>query len=66
MSYQRVFLTTDNDGHNYVVPYDLKDQFLELLESSEDCPTDEDAFECLFGHYRTGGDYNLKELYIKF
>lgn len=56
-NYSRV--VQDEDGHWYVIPYKMKDEFDFLLESNED-----DFIE-VFDSYRTGGDLNLVELYGK-
>lgn len=65
MEYQRVYITTDNDGHNYILPYALKDQFEDLLEAAQDSTDDEEAFIALFSHYMTGVGINSQPLYIK-
>lgn len=70
MEYQRVYIAKDNDGHNYVIPYEMKDEFEVLLEKSgyESCPEWE-QFEAefieKFEQYSTGGDINNEEFYIK-
>ncbi len=56
---KRVYVTQDDSGHWYVIPYELKEQFNYDLENE-----DED-FDDKYGQYRTGGDINLIELYIK-
>lgn len=65
MEYQRVYITQDNDGHNYVIPYELRGQFNELLEESNTSDMAQDIFNDMFSHFMTGGDVNLVELYQK-
>jgi len=54
----RVYITTDEEGHWYVIPYDMKDEFLSKL-----C-YDVEEFEVVFSKYRTGGDINNVSLFI--
>lgn len=71
MEYQRVYITQDNDGHDYVIPYEMIEEFESLLESSEmdscdEWEANEEEFIDKFGKYMTGGDINeAEELYIK-
>jgi predicted HAD superfamily Cof-like phosphohydrolase len=58
----QVFATQDGEGHWYVVPVDLKDEFDRLLDGGE---TTENEFIEQFSQYMTGGDLNLVQLYIK-
>lgn len=67
--FERVYLTSDEDGHKYVIPYELKDRFNELLnkmigERYENMGTI-DLFDVEFSEYLTGGGYNLVKLYRK-
>ena len=56
----RVYPTTDNDGHWYVIPYELKDEFYELLEDDESIYDGRwDKFE----KYMTGGALSLFKFY---
>lgn len=59
--YRKVSAVQDGDGHWYVIPKELEGQFNELVEDEPDY----DVLDGLFGHYRTNGDLNLAELYIK-
>lgn len=59
VEYTKVKVLSDGDGHNYVVPSHLAIFFNTLLE------TDEDRFNELFSQYRTGGNINNVDLYIK-
>lgn len=63
--YQRVYITQDNDGHDYVIPYELRGQFNELLEESNTSDMAEDIFNDMFSNFMTGGDINETELYQK-
>ena len=65
MKYIRVYVTQDNDGHNYVVPYVHKDEFDTLLELSETSEEAEEEFIDKFSEYMTGGDINLTPLFIE-
>ena len=62
--YQRVYITQDEDGHDYVIPYDKKEEFGRLCEVSYESE-EFDEFEEKFGEYMTGGDINELEIYIK-
>lgn len=62
----------DDNGHWYLIPNELKDEFNTLLEElcSEDNDFDDydnlsEKFDDLFSEYRTGGDLNLVQLYIE-
>jgi len=61
---KRVYITTDDSGHYFVIPYDRKEEFNKLLN---DCINDDyeslDKFEIEFSKYMTGGDVNLIEFY---
>lgn len=71
MKYQRVYITQDNDGHDYVIPYEMREEFSNLLEKSEYGNNDkwdeyEEEFIDKFEKYMTGGDINeAEELYVK-
>lgn len=65
MEYQKVYIAQDNDGHNYVLPYELKEQFDELLEESDQSEEAESVFIDMFSGFMTGGSLDLVELYIK-
>ena len=54
-----VVVTEDNDGHWYLIPRDLIEQFEKDLEESDE----DDALE-QWSEYMTGGDLNLIQLYI--
>jgi len=57
---KRVYVTQDNDGHNYVIPYDMMSDFRVTLEHYES-----EHFDAVFSQYATGGDINLIELYAR-
>jgi len=65
MEYLRVYVTQDNDGHDYIVPYVHKDEFDTLLELSETSEEAEEEFIDKFSEYMTGGDINLTPLFIE-
>lgn len=65
-----VFVTTDNSGHWYVIPCELKEDWDYMIArlDNEDDPTYYgilDNFNTAFSKYMTGGDINLAQLYIK-
>lgn len=60
-----VVVTQDNEGHWYVIPAEMENDFSRLLDDSG---TDEDAEQMFietFSSYLTGGDLNLIQLYMK-
>lgn len=64
--FKAVYCTQDDCGHWYIVPLELKDQFNAYLDTDMDEDYDlQEEFEEKFGKYRTGGDLNLEQLYIK-
>lgn len=63
MKYKRVYPTTDDDGHWYVLPYELRNKF--ITDVSDDSIVDNGIFDDRYGKYRTGGSLNLVEFYIK-
>lgn len=65
MNLKKVIVAKDNDGHWYVIPLELKGEFFTLLELSETNYHAEDNFIDKFGHYMTGGDLNLVQLYAE-
>lgn len=59
---KEVLAITDNDGHWYVIPKYLKDEFYELLKDPKSIYDGRwDKFE----KYMTGGDLNNIQLYAK-
>lgn len=58
----RVFIGSDDDGHNYIIPLEKKDRFYILLNLGEE---GEDEFIIEFSGYMTGGglDASGVELY---
>jgi len=67
---KRVYVTQDGSGHDYVIPYELKEEFQTIqtaistmFESDAYCLQEE--FEEKFSQYATGGDINLIELYAR-
>ena len=64
-----VKILQDDSCHWYIIPVEEADRFEIMLEKiinsdGEDQNTIDD-FEAEFGGYRTGGDVNLTQLYIK-
>jgi len=64
MSLQKVNAVTDNDGHWYIIPNDLVEDFWNGVDSCED-DDDYESFEDKFGKYQTGGDLNLVQLWAE-
>ena len=60
--YIKVKAITDNDGHWFVIPNKIKEQFYRDLEDEDF--VDSGKFDGIYGKYRTGGDLNLVQLYI--
>lgn len=60
---QRVYATEDDDGHWYVIPFEMKDEFLSDLEGLGDDNIYE--WEDKYSKYMTGGDLNLIPLYAE-
>ena len=61
---RRVYIASDYDGHNYIIPYDLKGQF-NLLVREAYAKNDQnlyDKIETDFGKYATGGDINDEDV----
>ena len=65
LGYERVIIMSDDDGHEYIIPYHLKSRFLELNQVAY-LKEDWDLFEKEFGSYICGGDpFSENEFYIK-
>ena len=62
-TYKKVKAVRDDSGHWFILPNELKDAFYEDL-NNEDF-VDSGGFDDRYGKYRTGGDLNLVQLYIK-
>lgn len=58
-SYKKVKAVTDDGGHWYLIPNELVDTFY------GDDAMEIDNFDNKYGKYRTVGDINLVQLYIK-
>lgn len=67
MSIQKVKAVTDYDGHWYLIPNDLVEEFFKDLDKFEgedfEDYIDSGEFDNKYFHYRTGGDLNLVQLY---
>lgn len=63
----RVAIVSDDDGHDYIIPYEELNKFHDLLSKAYSSGyEDVDEFEEAFGGYRLGGDINSEvELYTK-
>ena len=59
----------DEDGHWYIIPNNEIEEFHEILEKLINTDYNDmdllDEFDDKFDKYKTGGDLNLKQLYIK-
>lgn len=56
----------DNDGHWYVIPAEMQEEFSRMLKICiVEGPEWENKFIEKFGQYMTGGDLNLTQLYMK-
>lgn len=67
---ERVYAVQDQEGHWYVIPYEMREEFFELdekmgTENQVEFEEADEKFNSLFSHYRTGGDLNLVALYAK-
>lgn len=59
--YKRVIIKSEDNGQEYVIPYELSKRFDELYLTEE-----WDLFDEEFGKYACGGDpFNEYEFYIK-
>ena len=59
--YIKVKAVTDNDGHWFVIPNEIKNKFYKDLDNEDF--VDSGEFDNIYGKYRTGGDLNLVQLY---
>lgn len=64
INYTPVALVSDNDGHNYIIPPELKEKFYKLLFEIEENIESEESFIEIFGKFETGGDWN-RQFYVK-
>lgn len=60
---KKVVAVQDDDGHWYVIPFEMKDEFHSDLDGLGDDNIDE--WEDKYGKYMTGGDLNLIQLYAE-
>jgi hypothetical protein len=58
-----VKVCSDGDGHWYIIPNELEDDFNNDLTNEDFC--DSGSFDNKYGQYRTGGSINADQLYIK-
>ena len=61
--YSEVVAIQDDSGHWYVIPKELKNDF--YIDGDDEDFVDSGKFDNKYGEYRTGGDLNLVQLYIK-
>lgn len=61
----RCAIRTDEDGHTYVIPYDMMSQFDSILDKAYQTDDYED-FCLVFSKYQLGGCISSIELYTKF
>ena len=64
----KVKAVQDDSGHWYIIPNELCDEFINIMDDIEHYENNEKyvrEFEDKFSHYRTGGDLNLKQLWIE-
>lgn len=59
---KKVHAIKDDDGHWYVIPAEMIEEFHRLLDGGE---STEDEFIEKFSDYMTGGDLNLVQLYAE-
>jgi len=62
MALQKVRIVEDGDGHTFVIPSWMVNEFRMLLEHGEQ-EDDYTEFEEVFGKYGVGGDLSLIELF---
>lgn len=66
----RCHITSDDDGHQYLIPYDMKEHFNSLLDKLiETDYSDNDLMKKWdddFGKYSIGGSLELIEIYTIF
>jgi hypothetical protein len=60
---KKVYATKDDDGHWYVIPFEMKDEFHYDLDGLGDDNIYE--WEDKYSQYMTGGDLNLVQLYAE-
>lgn len=58
---KKAYATQDDDGHWYVIPFEMKDEFISDLEGLGDDNYEE--WEDKYSQYMTGGDLNNVQLY---
>lgn len=59
---KKVKAIQDDSCHWYIIPNELKDEFYKDLDNED--MIDSGKFDTKYGHYRTGGDLNLVQLYV--
>lgn len=61
--FKKVKATQDDSGHWYLIPNDLYDNFCKDMQNEQ--MADNGTFDNVYGRYRTGGDLNSDQLYIR-
>lgn len=61
--FKKITATQDDSGHWYLIPIELKDEF--ILDSENEEMADNGEFGAKYGQYMTGGDLNLAQLYVE-
>lgn len=62
MQFVKATAIQDQDGHWYVIPTEMKQDFLDMEERGHH--DEYEAFNERFSQYLTGGDLNLTQLYV--
>ena len=63
--YKHVIIRSDGDGHKYVIPFELEEEFDKWLNEAEESD-DYIKFEAVFLEYMCGGDpFSEYDFYIK-
>lgn len=60
--FEKVYVSQDESGHWYVIPYDLKEEFDKDL--FDDDMVYNGDFDEKYAEYRTNGDINNIQLYV--
>jgi len=60
---KKVYVTQDESGHWYVIPFEMKDEFNSDLDGYNDDNYEE--WEDKYSQYMTGGDLNNIQLYAE-
>jgi hypothetical protein len=61
--FKEVKICSDDDGHQYILPAELHEQF--CLDLDDEDLTESGEFDTKYGQYRTGGCLSNFRLYCK-